>query len=162
MTLSRPTVEGLAALCAAVPDLAFTVTTASGGDMWVAEHPDARLCVHAFRHAIAEWPAEHTHSPCIEAVEFDAFEQRAGVLQRLGERWFVSPLGAEETAACLRGCAEIDSRVRALVRADPDFGLSVVRLSSDEVDESTLDDGAFAAYAACLTEDLCGALRRAS
>jgi hypothetical protein len=154
MTLSRSTVQGLAALCGGIPDLAFTVSTSSGGDLWVAEHPDAQLCVHAFRQAIQDWPQSDCHAPCIEAVAFDDFDEIAGVLSRSGERWFVSPLGADATAVCLRDCAEIGGAIDALVREDLDFGVAVVRMSMREPIEAELDDAAIAAYAACLAEDL--------
>jgi len=153
MSLSRQTVHGLAALCGGIPDLKFTVSTSSGGDLWVAEHPDAQLCVHAFRQAIAEWPESDCHAPCIEGVAFDEFEELAGVLSRDGERWFVSPLDAQATADCLRS-AGLDDAIDALVREDLDFDVSVVRLSTGIANESELDDAAIAAYAACLTEEL--------
>lgn len=154
MTLSRSTVQGLAALCGGIPDITFTVSTSSGGDLWVAEHPDAQLCVHAFRKAIQDWPQSECHAPCIEAVAFDQFDELGGVLSRAGERWFVSPLGAEATAEALRGCSEIQDSIDALVREDLDFDVSVVRLSMREPSESVLDDAAIAGYAACLTEEL--------
>jgi len=153
MTLSRSTVQGLAALCGGIPDITFTVSTSSGGDLWVAEHPDAQLCVHAFRRAIQEWPQSDCHAPCIEAVTFDHFEEMGGVLSRTGERWFVSPLDAESTAACLRG-AGIHASIDALVREDLDFNVSVVQLANRGADEGRLDDAALTAYAACLTEEL--------
>lgn len=154
MTLSRQTVHGLAALCGGIPDLTFTVSTSSGGDLWVAEHPDAQLCVHAFRQAIQEWPKSECHAPCIEAVAFDEFTEIGGVLSRSGERWFVSPLSAEATAACLRTCADIDNSIDALVREDLDFQVCVVRLSMREPSEAVLDEAAIAGYAACLAEEL--------
>ena len=162
VTLSRDTVFGLAALCGGIPDLRFTVSTSSGGDLWVAEHPDAQLCVHAFRQAIQEWPKSDCHAPCIEGVAFDEFEEIAGVLSRAGERWFVSPLAADATAECLRECAEIDNRIDALVREDLDFNLSVVRLSMRQSDETALDDAAISAYATCLAEELTVASTRAA
>lgn len=162
MTLSRQTVFGLAALCGGIPDLTFTVSTTSGGDLWVAEHPDAQLCVHAFRQAIQEWPKSECHAPCIEAVSFDEFAELGGVLARAGERWFVSPLAADATAAALRDCAGIDNSIDALVREDLDFGVSVVRLSMREPDEGVLDDAAISGYAACLTEELTFASSRAA
>ncbi|MGC4174553.1 hypothetical protein [Demequina sp.] len=162
MTLSRQTVHGLAALCGGIPDLTFTVSTSSGGDLWVAEHPDAQLCVHAFRQAIQEWPKSQCHEPCIENVMFDEFDELGGVLSRVGERWFVSLLTADATAACLRTCADIDNSIDALVREDLEFNVSVVRLSMREPNEAVLDDAAIAGYAACLTEELTRASTRAA
>jgi hypothetical protein len=154
MTLSRSTVQGVAALCGGIPDITFTVSTTSGGDLWVAEHPDAQLCVHAFRTAILEWPQGECHEPTIEAVEFDDFDEIGGVLAREGERWFVSPLCAKATAGALNAMDSLDESVDVVVREDLDFGVSVVRVSRADRDESLLDHAALAAYAACLIEDL--------
>lgn len=163
MTLSRSTVQGLAALCGGIPDITFTVSTSSGGDLWVAEHPDAQLCVHAFRRAIQEWPQGDCHAPCIEAVSFDDFVEIGGILSRAGERWFVSPLRAEATADALNSADELDAHVDVIVREDLDFNVSVVRVSRRDGDEEELDDAAIAAYAACLTEELSrGASSRAA
>lgn len=168
MPLSRAAVESVAALCGAVPDLSFTVTTATGSTLWVAEHPDARLCVHAFRTVVAQWVADCGHEPCLEAVDFDEFALKGGILSRRGERWVVSPLGAGRTAAALRGVDGMADTLHVLVREDLDFDVSVVHLRLDMVAlshagdkaaqpgavEQVLDDAAIAAYAACLTEEL--------
>lgn len=154
MTLSRSTVQGLAALCGGIPDISFTVSTSSGGDLWVAEHPDAQLCVHAFRRAILEWPQGDCHEPTIQAVEFDDFDEMGGVLAREGERWFVSPLLAEATAGALHAMSDLDEAVEVVVREDLDFGLAVVRVSCRGGDERALDEAAIVAYAACLVEEL--------
>lgn len=154
MTLSRSTVQGLAALCGGIPDITFTVSTTAGGDLWVAEHPDAQLCVHAFRRAILEWPQTACHEPTIQAVEFDDFDEVGGVLAREGERWFVSPLLAQATADALNGMDDLDEAVDVIVREDLDFGVSVVRVSRADGNEALLHEAAIAAYAACLTEEL--------
>ncbi len=178
MPLSRAAVESVAALCGAVPDLSFTVTTATGATLWVAEHPDARLCVHAFRTVVAQWVADCGHELCLESVEFDQFALAGGILGRRGERWIVSPLGANRTAAALRAVEGMADTLHVLVREDADFDVSVVHLRPDMVAlagadrgavehdavehdavehdavERLLDDAAIAAYAACLTEEL--------
>jgi hypothetical protein len=91
-------------------------------------------------------------------VFFEQFDEHAGVLSRLGERWLVSPLGAAGTAELLHQRAEHDDRVDAMVREDPDFGGCVVRLSGEGHSEAELDDAAIDVLGACLTEHLCASL----
>lgn len=161
MTLSRPTVESLAALCGAIPDIAMAVTTTSGAVLEVAERPDAALCPHTFRRAVASWPSCPEHAPCIEDVVIEGFGARGGIFSRLGERWFVSPMGADDTAASVRDCDGVDGSINVLVREDLDFGMSVVRIAGDLASEAHLDDAAVAAYAACLTQDLWSGMQAA-
>lgn len=162
MSFSRAAVESVAALCAAIPNASLRVTTSSGTELWISEHPDAQLCPHAFRAAVAAWDQDGDPAPNLTGFEFDGFETTVGNLAREGERWIVSPLNAQATAECVSGLADLETCLEVLVREDLDFGLSVVRftispnvtMASPRQAETLLNDAAIGTYAACLAEEL--------
>ncbi|WP_062136000.1 hypothetical protein [Demequina aestuarii] len=154
MPISVTTLAHVAALAAAVPRITVSLDTPSGSTIIVGDFPEASMCTHAFRQFVQQWPVDAQHQPCVDAVHFDGAQERGPVLATGPSRWFVSELAAQPAVAALRAARPDGPRIDTRVRFDPLLGLSVVRMASDQLSETELDEAATLAYAACLAEHL--------
>ncbi|WP_061961692.1 hypothetical protein [Demequina flava] len=154
MSVTSPQLRSAAALVAAVPGLVARVTTVDGDAIVVGAHEDAHLCSDAFRELVLE---HHARSEDFaRALMVDGIDPTTGFAHRDGVRWFVSPMPAKPTVACLRASGHTAAPLQALVRDDADLGLSVVALRDQSGTHTSqqLDEAATAAYGACLVEHL--------
>lgn len=154
MTVPVSTLVQVSALAAAVPQLSVSLDTDGGSTVVVGDVPEASMCPHAFRHVVANWPADGVHEPCVDAIRFEGADARGVVLSQGQSRWFVSDLAAQQTVAALRAIKPRSRGAVVQVRFDSVLAVSVVRLESDTLSADALDDLATEAYAACATEHL--------
>ncbi|WP_062078032.1 hypothetical protein [Demequina globuliformis] len=154
MTVTSPQLRSAAALLAAVPGLVARVTTADGETLIAGEDEQAQLCGDRFRALVL---ARHTAAESFAtALVLDGVDPATGLARRDGVRWFVSPMPAKPTVACLRASGHTAAPLQALVRDDAELGLSVVAIrdQSGASSAAALDEAATAAYGACLVEHL--------
>lgn len=154
MTVTSPQLRSAAALIAAVPGLVARVTTTAGDVLEVGTHEDAHLCSDAFRELVLE--RHDSPASFARALIIDGIDPATGLARRDGVRWFVSPMPAKPTVACLRASGHTSAPLQAMVRDDADLALSVVALrdQSGAHTAAQLDEAATAAYGACLVEHL--------
>lgn len=154
MTVPVSTLIHVSALASAVPQLTVSLDTDSGSTVIVGDFAEASMCAHAFRHVVANWPADGGHEPCVTAIHFDGAERRGAVLAQGDARWFVSEMSATRTVTALRQIKPRSRGAEVHVRFDAVLGVSVVRLASSSIDPAAIDDLATQAYATCVTEHL--------
>ncbi|WP_062071615.1 hypothetical protein [Demequina sediminicola] len=152
MTITAPQLRSAAALLAAVPGLACRLTLDEGDELVAGEHSDAQMCGHSFHDFIRE---RHERLN-VSDLTIDGVDPATGLACHQGMRWFVSPMPASATVACLRDAGYTRAPWQALVRTDEDLGVSVVAVRDQSGHASTaeLDAVAVAAYGACLVEHL--------
>lgn len=142
----------VAALAGAMPGVSVTLTGAAGGELRIGPHPHGHLCAGGLRHLLARWALRG--QPDILGIDFYGASERGGVLARPGERVFAVSLPVDDAIDCLR--ARLDWPEEALARLSGDelLGVTVVRVTSDTMDDARLDEAAVLAHATCLVREL--------
>lgn len=155
MTLTAPQLRSTAALVAAVPGLRARLADAAGTCLEVGPDGEGGLRAQAFHDMVRD---AHARGEMVAAVEvaIDGLDPATGLVHHAGARWFVSPLPARHTIACLREAGHTRAPLQAMVRGDHELGVSVVRIAdaSGALDPAAIDDAATSARAACLVAHL--------
>ena len=155
MTLTAPQLRSTAALVAAVPGIRARLADAAGACLEVGPDGEGRLRAQAFHDMVRD---AHARGETLAATELtvDGFDPATGLVHHAGARWFVSPLPACHTVACLREAGHTRAPVQAMVRGDAELGVSVVRIAdaSGDLAPTAIDEAAVGARAACLVAHL--------
>ncbi|GIG53625.1 hypothetical protein [Demequina activiva] len=155
MTLTAPQLRSTAALVAAVPGLRARLADATGTCVEVGPDGDGHLRAQAFHDIVRD---AHARGEVLAATELtvEGLDAATGLVHHAGARWFVSPLPARRTVACLRESGHTPAPLQAMVRGDDELGVSVVRIAdrSGALDPAAIDAAAVSARAACLVAHL--------